>query len=153
MRFLLIDRITAWEVGRSASAIKNVSLSEDVFADHFPGQPIMPGVLILEGMAQLAGLLLEESARAASGVAIKALLCMVERAKLLAPVLPGDQLEYQVAIVARNEAGGKVDATATCDGKRRAECRLVFFFSRIENQRLEQRQQQLVSLWKRELPG
>jgi 3-hydroxyacyl-[acyl-carrier-protein] dehydratase len=59
MRFFLIDRITKWQVGITAEAIKNVALSEDFFDDHFPRRPVMPGVLIIEGMAQLSGLLLE----------------------------------------------------------------------------------------------
>ena len=61
MRFFLIDRIDKWEVGVSAQATKNVTLSEDFFDDHFPRRPVMPGVLMIEGMAQLSGLLLEAS--------------------------------------------------------------------------------------------
>ena len=61
MRFFLIDRITSWEIGVTAEATKNVALSEDFFDDHFPRRPVMPGVLILEVMAQLSGLLLEAS--------------------------------------------------------------------------------------------
>jgi 3-hydroxyacyl-[acyl-carrier-protein] dehydratase len=63
MRFLLIDQITAWEPGKSGTATKNVALSEDLFDDHFPLKPIMPGVLIVEGMAQLSGLIIEEGVR------------------------------------------------------------------------------------------
>jgi len=74
MRFLLIDRITLWEPGSRGSAVKNISLSEDFFEDHFPLKPIMPGVLILEGMAQLSGLLLEEGVRRESGRNVKALI-------------------------------------------------------------------------------
>jgi len=61
MRFLLVDSILEWEPGVGATGVKNVSLSEDFFDDHFPLKPIMPGVLIIEGMAQLSGLLLEET--------------------------------------------------------------------------------------------
>ena len=61
MRFFMIDKITKWEVGRSAEAVKNVALSEDFFDDHFPRRPVMPGVLMIEGMAQISGLLLEAS--------------------------------------------------------------------------------------------
>ena len=60
MRFFLIDKIKDWQVGKSAVAIKNIALSEDFFDDHFPRRPVMPGVLILEGLAQLSGLLLED---------------------------------------------------------------------------------------------
>ena len=63
MRFLLLDRITSWEPGVRASGVKNIALSEDFFDDHFPLKPIMPGVLILEGMAQLSGILIEEGVR------------------------------------------------------------------------------------------
>ncbi|MFB3882786.1 MAG: 3-hydroxyacyl-ACP dehydratase FabZ [Armatimonadota bacterium] len=151
MRFLLIDRITTWEPGRAATATKNVSLSEDFFEDHFPEKPIMPGVLMLEGMAQLAGMLLEESARQASGLRVKALLSLVERAKFRSPVYPGEQIEYRVTLLARNEEGGKVGAVAWCQGEERAECTLVFSFQRFENERLERRQQQVMAVWMRGL--
>lgn len=151
VRFLLIDRITSWELGKSATATKNVTLSEDFFADHFPEQPIMPGVLMLEGMAQLAGMLLEESVKEAAGLRIKALLSVVEKAKFRSPVYPGDQLDYCVDLLAHNELGGKVQATARCRGETRVECSLVFSFHRFENERLERRQQQVMSLWMRGL--
>ena len=64
MRFFLIDKISRWEVGALAEGTKNVALSEDFFDDHFPRRPVMPGVLVIEGMAQLSGLLLEASLQA-----------------------------------------------------------------------------------------
>ena len=67
MRFFLIDKITDWRVGTNAKAIKNVALSEDFFDDHFPRRPVMPGVLIIEGIAQLSGLLLEASLKEKHG--------------------------------------------------------------------------------------
>ncbi|HDY65929.1 MAG TPA: hypothetical protein ENH84_06840 [Phycisphaerae bacterium] len=57
MRFFLIDKITRWDVGTGAEAMKNVALSEDFFDDHFPRRPVMPGVLIIEGMAQIRAML------------------------------------------------------------------------------------------------
>ncbi len=153
MRFLLIDKITSWEAGKSATAIKNVALSEDFFEEHFPGRPIMPGTLILEGMAQLGGLLLEEAIRQPDRKPIKAVLSIVERAKFRSPVGPGDQLEYSVSIVSINESGGKIDAKAACQGKAAADCRLVFAFHEFANERLEQLQQEVVSLWMRDLRG
>ena len=151
MRFLLIDKITSWEPGRSATAIKNVALSEDFFEEHFPGRPIMPGTLILEGMAQLAGLLLEESVRRPDSRPVKAVLSIVERAKFRSPVGPGDQLEYSVSLVSVNELGGQVDARAACRGEVKADCRLVFAFHEFANERLERLQQEVVSLWMRDL--
>jgi 3-hydroxyacyl-[acyl-carrier-protein] dehydratase len=61
MRFFLLDKITRWEVGVAAEGLKNVALSEDFFDDHFSRRPVMPGVLIIEGLAQLSGLLIEAS--------------------------------------------------------------------------------------------
>ena len=81
MRFLMLDRITKWEPGRRGEAIKNITLSEDFFADHFPLRPIMPGVLIVEGMAQLGGLVLEEGARIQQKREIKVLMSIIEKAK------------------------------------------------------------------------
>lgn len=98
MRFILLDRITHWEPGRRGSATKNIALSDDVFDDHFPMKPIMPGVLLLEGMAQLSGLLLEEGVLAENGRKVKALMSIVEKAKFRKPALPGDRLEFHAEV-------------------------------------------------------
>ncbi len=95
MRFFMIDRITAWEAGHCAEALKNVALSEDFFDDHFPRRPIMPGVLMIEGMAQLSGLLLEASLKEKHDRDAKALLTVLERTKFREFVHPGDTLTYQ----------------------------------------------------------
>ena len=147
MRFLLIDKITNWEPGRKATAIKNVSLSEDFFDDHFPLKPIMPGVLVLEGMAQLAGLLLEAGVREESGRNIKALMSMVEKAKFRRPARPGDSLEYRVEVISVNELGGSVKARAFAAGEPIADSSLIFSFHEFDNPRLEARQNKLLSLW------
>ena len=93
MRFLLIDRFTAWEPGVRAAATKNVALSEDFFDDHFPRRPVMPGVLMIEGLAQLAGLLLEASLKQQFAQDAKAILSVVERTKFREMIRPGDQPE------------------------------------------------------------
>jgi 3-hydroxyacyl-[acyl-carrier-protein] dehydratase len=145
----LIDKITEWEPGRRGTAIKNVSLTEDFFDDHFPSKPIMPGVLIIEGIAQLSGLLLEEGVRMESKRNVKALMSIIERAKFRAPARPGDVLEYRAEVVSFNEAGGKVAASALLRGELVAECTLVFTFHEFENPRLESRRAELLSLWLR----
>jgi 3-hydroxyacyl-[acyl-carrier-protein] dehydratase len=81
MRFFLIDRIVRWEPGVVAEATKNVALSEDFFDDHFPRRPVMPGVLVLEGMAQLSGLLLEAGLQQKYARNAKAILTVLERTK------------------------------------------------------------------------
>ena len=151
MRFLLIDRITAWEPGRRAEAIKNVALSEDFFDDHFPLKPIMPGVLMLEGMAQLSGLLIEEGVRRDTGRNVKALMSIIEKAKFRRPARPGDSLEYRARVESVNDLGGKAQVEAHAGGEKIAECSLVFSFHEIHNPRLEAHRSKVLSLWLRDL--
>lgn len=147
MRFVLIDRITSWKPGKSAAAVKNVTLSEDFFDDHFPLKPIMPGVLILEGMAQLAGLMLEEGVKLEKGRNVKALMSIVEKAKFRRPAKPGDSLEYRAEVLSVNEEGGRVAAKAFLGSDLIAECSIVFSFHHYENPRLEARRSEILSLW------
>jgi len=150
MRFLMIDRIERWRLGSEAVATKNVALSEDFFDDHFPLKPILPGVLIIEGLAQLAGLLLEESVRHAEGRRVKALLSLVERAKFRRPVHPGDRLRYHATIASVNEMGGRCDVTAKLEDETEsvvATAGLLFTFHAFENPSLEARRDAVLSLW------
>jgi len=132
MRFLLVDSILEWNPGVGAVGVKNVSLSEDFFDDHFPLKPIMPGVLIVEGMAQLSGLLLEETMQR-QGIKIKALMSQVDKAKFRQPVYPGAQLRYACAIAQINEQGARITASATVEGALVAECALLFSFHSFGN--------------------
>lgn len=151
MRFFLIDRITSWQPGVTGSAVKNVALSEDLFDDHFPLKPIMPGVLMIEGMAQLSGLLLEEGMRRDTDRNVKALMSIVREAKFRKPVYPGDQLVYEATVQSVNELGGATSVRASVGGETVATCSLVFSFHVIENPRLEARRSEILSLWLREL--
>ena len=95
--FLLIDRVIDMEVGESLTGLKDVSVSEPFFQGHFPGQPIMPGVLVLEAMAQATGIL----AFAAMGNGHEAklyLLVGIDKARFRGQVLPGDQLIINVKV-------------------------------------------------------
>lgn len=93
--FLLIDRILELEPGKSAKGLKNVTINEPFFAGHFPGHPIMPGVLIIEAMAQVGGVLAFKSA----GVANKAVYFMgIDNARFRKPVLPGDSVEFVLTV-------------------------------------------------------
>jgi 3-hydroxyacyl-[acyl-carrier-protein] dehydratase len=96
--FLLVDRVLEWGEGR-VRVLKNVTHNEPFFVGHFPQRPIMPGVLILEGMAQAVGLLLSREQPGQSGY-----LVGVERARFRRPVQPGDQIIYE-AKVERGRAG------------------------------------------------
>lgn len=147
MRFFMIDKICVWEIGVRAEAIKNIALSEDFFDDHFPRRPVMPGVLILEGMAQLAGLLLEASVREKQGENVKCLLTILERTKFREIVRPGDTLIYQTEIVSTNKNGGKATATAFCDGRTIVTTGMVFAFKYIDDPILETRRSELIKTW------
>jgi 3-hydroxyacyl-[acyl-carrier-protein] dehydratase len=146
MRFFLVDAILEWNPGKRAKGIKNVSLSEDFFDDHFPLKPIMPGVLIIEGMAQLSGLLLEESMKL-QGVRIKALMSMVDKAKFRQPVYPGSQLTYDCSIRQINEFGGRIDAAATVNEAVTAECGLLFSFHEFGNPTQDALRERILKTW------
>jgi 3-hydroxyacyl-[acyl-carrier-protein] dehydratase len=147
MRFFLIDRITKWEVGRKAEAIKNVALSEDFFDDHFPRRPVMPGVLMIEGMAQISGLLLEAGLFKKYGKDAKAVLTLLERTKFRGLVRPGDTLTYQTEVTALNENGGKVSVHAISDGRQVVTSGMVFAFKYVEDSMLNEKRQALMKLW------
>jgi len=149
MRFFLIDRITRWEVGSSAEALKNVALSEDFFDDHFPRHPVMPGVLIIEGMAQLSGLLLEASLQAARGKSAKAVLSILERTKFRQMVRPGDTLLYRTEVTGLHDEGGKAKAEAFCGDRLVATTEMVFVFQETRDPRLDEKRRALLDLWLR----
>lgn len=99
--FLLVDRITDMEEGKSIVGYKNVSISEPVFEGHFPGHPIYPGVMILEGMAQAGGILaLKSAGLSEEELKQKVIYFMsIDGAKFRSPVRPGDRLEYRIEVV------------------------------------------------------
>lgn len=102
--FLLVDRVTDIVKNESLVAYKNVSISEQVFQGHFPGHPIYPGVMILEGMAQAGGILAFQSMDDLSEeeVANKVVYFMsIDKAKFRTPVKPGDKLEYRMSVIKR----------------------------------------------------
>jgi 3-hydroxyacyl-[acyl-carrier-protein] dehydratase len=120
--FLLVDRITAFEKNTSAVGIKNVTMNEGFFQGHFPTEPIMPGVLIVEAIAQTAGFLAIKSAeRADAGV----YLMSIESAKFRKPVVPGDQLVIEVKVVRQRGTVWKVAGEAKVDGKVVAEAEMT----------------------------
>jgi 3-hydroxyacyl-[acyl-carrier-protein] dehydratase len=147
MRFFLIDKITKWELGTSAQAVKNVTLSEDFFDDHFPRRPVMPGVLMIEGMAQLAGLLLEESLKEKYSVRAKALLGVLERTKFREPVRPGDTVTYQVQVFSVNKTGGKVTVQALVEDRVAVTSGMTFAFHYIDDPMLETKRSSLLKMW------
>ena len=122
MRWFWIDKFIEFESGVQAKAIKNVSLSEEHLHDHFPGFPVMPGSLILEGMAQTGGILLGESHKFQYLV----FLAKVPKVAYYKPVRPGDQLVYTATLEDAREEGGMTKVVATCGEDVVAEAEIVF---------------------------
>lgn len=123
--FLLVDRIVDIQEGTSITGIKNVSMNEPYFQGHFPGQPIMPGVLIVEALAQVAGIMAFHA-----GIEGKSVYFMsIEKAKFRRPVVPGDQLKLEVKVLQRRGTVWKVAGKATVDGKSAAEAELTAMVS------------------------
>lgn len=112
MRFLLIDRILELEPGRHAVGVKNPTLSEDYFADHFPGFPVVPGVLLVEAMAQLAGRLIAYTVRAESGEVVLPVLLGVTNARFRRFVRPGDAVIIRADLLQLTDGGGRCRAQA-----------------------------------------
>ena len=118
--FLLVDRITKLTPGEYIEGLKNVSISEPVFQGHFPGHPIYPGVMIIEGMAQAGGVLAFKSMDEVSQeeIANKVVYFMsIDKAKFRAPVTPGDQLVYKIDVIKHKGAVWQLDAKAYVDDK------------------------------------
>jgi len=121
--FLLIDRVIEFERAKRIVAIKNVTINEPFFNGHFPGYPIMPGVLVVEAMAQ-AGciLLLNEVADREKKLA---LFSGIDGAKFRRPVTPGDQLRLEVNVLSFRSRGGRMEGKAYVDGKLACEATLT----------------------------
>ena len=119
--FLLVDRILELENGKRIVGMKNVTANEQFFQGHFPGQPIMPGVLLLEVMAQVGGVLARKTAEGQGRPTV--FLTGIEKAKFRRPVVPGDQLRVEVEVVRRKDPFWKmtgrisVDSSLVCEGE------------------------------------
>src|SRR5437763_16207749 len=133
MRFILIDKIDRLEPGKSADGHKLIAHDEDYFRDHFPGYPLVPGVLVLESLAQLGGRLVEASVRDASGRRVLPMLAKFEHAKLVRQVRPGDRLDLAVEVIAIGDDAARVNGTARVDGKRVATAAIMYAMLDIDH--------------------
>ena len=126
MRFVLIDRIDRLDSGRHAEGHKQIAAEEDYFRDHFPGYPLVPGVLVLESLAQLGGRLVEASVRHASGRRVLPMLAKIEHAKFLHAVRPGDRLDLAVDIVAITDDAARATGVASVAGRKVAAAGMMY---------------------------
>ena len=125
--FLLVDRIKELVPGKSAIAIKNVTINEPFFQGHFPGEPVMPGVLLLEAMAQAGAMMMLNAPELRGTISF---LTTVEKARFRHPVTPGDQLVLFAEMYRLRGQMGKVKARAEVDGQIVAEAELGFMLAR-----------------------
>lgn len=147
MRYVLLDRITTLSPPEVAHGVKCVSLSDDIFGEHFPGHPVMPGALIVESLAQLGGVLLEATLRQRGRDDLHALLTMIDRTKFRRVVRPGDRLELETRVETATEDGGRIKGWARLDGQLAAEAELGFAFARVSNPILIARRREHLNIW------
>jgi 3-hydroxyacyl-[acyl-carrier-protein] dehydratase len=125
--FLLVDRVIAFEHGKSLRAIKNVTINEPFFQGHFPGHPVMPGVLLIEAMAQAAGLLTQISTPPCADGDAQAIfyLVKVDKARFNRVVIPGDQLVFEVELLRTLRNMALYACRAVVDGKEVASAEML----------------------------
>lgn len=123
--FQMIERVTELVPNESAKGIKCISVNEPYFMGHFPGAPIMPGVLLIESAAQLCSLVIAPEGAAQDDNKMYVLL-KVKDFKFLRPVIPGDRLEIEVKAVMISAAAAEFSAVISCDGTVRAKGSMLF---------------------------
>jgi 3-hydroxyacyl-[acyl-carrier-protein] dehydratase len=124
MRWFWVDRFIEFESGKQATSIKTVSLAEEQNHDHFPGVPIMPNTLIIEGLAQTAGMLAAEL----SGWEDRVVLAKIAKATFHFPAVAGDKLTYHAVLDDHSKTGAIATTTSHVDGRLQAESQMFFAF-------------------------
>ncbi len=122
--FLLVDRVIEYEEKKRIVVLKNVTINEPFFQGHFPGVPIMPGVLIVEAMAQAGGILVFKSIPDRKKKLVY--FMGIESCRFRKPVLPGDQLRIEMTVIRVKSRFGKLKGTAFADGAKVAEAEIMF---------------------------
>ncbi len=123
--FLLVDRVIELVPNERVVAIKNVTMNEPFFQGHFPNHPVMPGVLVIEAMAQAAGTLIRLSAEKDPDGKALFYLAKIDKARFAAKVVPGDQLRLEVRLKRMLRGMGLFEARALVDGNEVASCELM----------------------------
>lgn len=121
--FLLVDRITAIDGTTSIEGYKNVTINEPFFNGHFPGEPVMPGVLIVEAMAQVGGMLLKRMVENSSSKLIY--FMGIDDVRFRQPVRPGDRLDFRLEVLRPSLRAARLKGVACVDGKEVARATLM----------------------------
>jgi 3-hydroxyacyl-[acyl-carrier-protein] dehydratase len=122
---LLVDRVLTWEANKSITAIKNVTVNEEFFNGHFPHKPVMPGVLMIEALAQTAAILSFMTMNVKPDENSVVYFVGIDNARFKRPVEPGDQLKMDVEILRTSRGIWKYKAVASVDGKVAVEAELM----------------------------
>jgi 3-hydroxyacyl-[acyl-carrier-protein] dehydratase len=130
---LLVDRVLHWESGKSITAIKNVTANEEFFNGHFPNKPVMPGVLMIEAMAQAAALLSFLTAEVKPDENTVVYFLGIDNARFKRPVVPGDQLKLEAEIVKVTRGIWKYKARALVDGQLAVEADMMCTIRNVDN--------------------
>ena len=123
--FLMIDRILEFEADKRIVGLKNVTINEPFFQGHFPGHPIMPGVLVLEAMAQTGGVMALMSLPAEEAKKKVIYFMSIDKAKFRKPVTPGDQVRFELTVLKSRATIKSFKAAATVDGAVVAEAEMM----------------------------
>jgi 3-hydroxyacyl-[acyl-carrier-protein] dehydratase len=126
--FVMVDRILSIDVGKQVVGLKNVTINEQFFQGHFPERPIMPGVLILEGMAQVGGIMAYYANPEAIGNKLL-FFAGIDKARFRRPVVPGDQLIFTLELIKKKRSIMIMTAKATVDDQVVAEAELMASFT------------------------
>ena len=146
MRFHMIDRVETICYGKYITAVKCIALSDDVFNEHFPGYPIFPGSLVLEGLAQLGGSFFEMTMKERGLPIRQAILSIIRQFKLRKPAGPGDRLLYRAELLTMQDEYGVANVSASLDNELCAEGELMFHFVHVANEKIQQSREELYGI-------